>query len=220
MARKITPPVAKPYHHGDLRRALIDAGLRVLAEKGTHALNLREVARVAEVSHTAPYRHFADKDGLIAAIAEDGFRQLSVVIDAANACVSDRVADKLITAGQAYVRFAIEHPDHFKVMFSGVRNLETHPELYAASKQGFHFLIATIQDGQQRQQLIAGDPMDLAKTIWAMMHGLAILLIEKQFPTLQGTVNAQQKQALQIAQQCIQVLMTGMVLEKKTGATR
>ena len=210
MARKEAVSTPKPYHHGDLRHALIAGGLRVLAEQGVHGLNLREVARVAGVSHTAPYRHFADKDALVAAIAEDGFHKLAVVIDSANQCDSDRVTDKLLMAGELYVRFALEHPDHFKVMFSGVRDVAAHPDLYAISKQGFNFLLTTITEAQRRNELAAGEPEALAKTIWALMHGLATLLIDKQFPALSGTFDAQKQHAQQLARQCMQTLMTGM----------
>ncbi len=212
MGRKetITAAKSKPYHHGDLRQALILGGLQVLAKQGIHGLNLREVARVAGVSHTAPYRHFADKDALVAAIAEDGFRQLTTVIDSANQCGSDQATDKLLMAAELYVRFALEHTDHFKVMFSGVRHVESHPGLYAISKQGFNFLLTTIIEGQRRKELVEGEPEAMAKTIWALMHGLATLLIEKQFPVLQGTATEQKRQAQQFARQAMHMLMAGL----------
>lgn len=171
----------KTYHHGDLRNALIAAGLEVLAEQGAEALNLREVARRAGVSHAAPYRHFADKTALIEAIAEDGFHRLWAALERANTRPAKNTSQKLIALGLAYVRFALEHADHFRVMFSSARNPEANPSLYVESKAGFHILIEVLQAGQASGDLIKDDPLDQAKALWATMHGIAVLLIDNQF---------------------------------------
>src|SRR5690349_3579164 len=97
------------YHHGDLRPALLKAAGRVLEKEGPAALSLRELARRAGVSHNAPYRHFADREALLAALAADGFRMLGEVLGVA----SSR------HRGEAYVRFALEHPQLFRLMFGG-----------------------------------------------------------------------------------------------------
>ena len=177
MARKEEP---KPYHHGDLRNALVASGLEVLAEQGAEALNLREVARRAGVSHAAPYRHFADKTALIEAIAEDGFHQLWAAIEKVSSKHAKDAPHKLLALGLGYVRFAIDHPDHFRVMFTSARDPHANPSLYAASKTGFGVLVETLRAGQVSGELAKGDPVEQAKTLWATMHGLAVLLIDNQ----------------------------------------
>ena len=97
-----------PYHHGDLRPAMIEAGLKVLRKEGLHALTLRRVAREAHVSPAAPYRHFSDKQALLAAIAESGFRELHRLLETARA---KRPGDP-DAAGQAYLAFALKQPEN------------------------------------------------------------------------------------------------------------
>src|SRR5262245_23788463 len=104
------------YHHGDLRRALLDAALEILAEGGAAGLTLREVARRAGVTHAAPYRHFEDKAALLAAVAEEGFRAVYAEMLARSERVKDPV-ERLYQIGAAYVLFAVTHPAHFRVMF-------------------------------------------------------------------------------------------------------
>src|SRR5689334_25241030 len=108
---KTTPQ--RPYHHGDLRRAILSAALDVIATDGPTALSLRDLARRAGVSHAAPAHHFKDKAGLLTAIAIDGYERLAVALEAGSS---------LLELGAAYVRFALDHPAHFEVMFS--------PDLY------------------------------------------------------------------------------------------
>src|SRR5215472_18740503 len=108
------------YHHGDLRHALIQAGLELLAEGGAQSLDLRKVARRAGVSHAAPYRHFADKQALIAAINEEGFHMLAERIRSTLREVSDEPFEQLLAVALAYVRFAQENPWLMREMFSGI----------------------------------------------------------------------------------------------------
>lgn len=211
MARK---PEIKPYHHGDLRHALVEAGLKVLAEQGASGLNLREVARVAGVSHAAPYRHFADKEALVAAIAEDGFRQLQAALQKAQAKAPRTPSQHFVAMGQCYVQFALKHPAHFRVMFTSTRDAETQPELYALSKCGFLMLMDAIAAGQANGVLVAGDPEGFAKTLWATMHGLAVLLVDRQFPP---TTKSPLKEAEAMAEQCVQRVLQGMMAGSQTA---
>src|SRR5260221_12784058 len=109
----------KAYHHGDLRNALIQAGLELLSEGGAQELDLRKVARRAGVSHAAPYRHFADKQALIAAINEEGFYWLTERIQATLRVVPAEPFEQLLGVALAYVRFAQEHPCFMSELFSG-----------------------------------------------------------------------------------------------------
>ena len=208
MQRK-SQPAPKPYHHGDLKHALIEAGVNVLAELGVERLNLREVARVAGVSHAAPYRHFVDKQALVAAIAEDGFNKLAAEINRVAAKPFANSAGKLIAAGQAYIRFALQHPDHFRIMFSSVGERVENSGLYHVSKVGFVFLTAVIEAGQATGELRPGDSLEITKAMWAMMHGLATLIVEEQFaPDPRKPVT--RKQAEEIAASYIEMMLKGL----------
>lgn len=175
MAKKQT------YHHGDLRQALITAALTLLQNKDARSLSLREVAREAGVSHTAPYRHFADKAALLAAIAQEGFTEFGSYLNAA--LTPDQPVKSLQDTGVAYVRYALDHPTHFRVMFSSFPpNEPTDSELYIVSKRTFQILVNVIKSGQAVGVMKAGDPDALALEKWAMVHGLAMLLLDEMLP--------------------------------------
>lgn len=178
--KKVAKDEQKAYHHGDLRNALIAAGLDVLREQGAEALNLREVARKAGVSHAAPYRHFADKEALIAAIATDGFRKLEAQLRKSLDSRRRTTAAKLIALGQAYVQFALNHIDHFRVMFTLHRERDAYPELHIASKACFNVLVSMVAEGQAAGDLQAGDPVLMSEIMWSSLHGMAMLLSHGQ----------------------------------------
>jgi len=113
-------PKKKTYHHGDLKNALIEAGADILSNEGVSALSLRKVAQKAGVSHAAPYAHFADKQALIAAISTEGYKQLyEQIAQVAEQYRSDPLR-RLVESSWAYVQFALNEPDHFKVTLSGM----------------------------------------------------------------------------------------------------
>lgn len=175
------PPMSKPskraYHHGNLRPALLEAALELIAEVGPQSFTLREVARRARVSHAAPYRHFADKDALLAELAADGFRLLgeATMVDPA---VADP-ARAFQASGAAYLRFALEHPAHYRVMFGdAIANPTAHPDLVTHGHRAFQILIDSIAACQRAGLVRAGDPEELAIAAWAMVHGLASLIID------------------------------------------
>ena len=196
----------KPYHHGDLRNGLIAAGTAILAEEGVAALDLRKVARRAGVSHAAPYRHFADKEALLVAIAEAGFQELNERIAAAIASANVPRTQLLATA-RAYIRFACDAPAHLREMFSGLSlDRAAHPALYATSKASFGNIAAVIERGQQRGEIVAGDPTQLTLVTWATIHGFAMLVIERQLPEAYGS-DAALDQAITL---CIETLYQGL----------
>jgi AcrR family transcriptional regulator len=186
------PPRKRPYHHGDLRRALLDAALALVATEGTHALSLREVARRAEVSHTAPYRHFASREALLAAVAEEGFRQLRASMLEQVAQVGADPTERLRASGVGYVLFAVTYPAHFRVMFGPELLVQSdYPSLAEAGTGAFQVLIDLIVEGQTAGELQAGDPQPLALTCWSITHGLSMLLIDRQLEHLgQGVAQA------------------------------
>jgi AcrR family transcriptional regulator len=135
-----TPPEKRSYHHRDLRQALIRSALEILSEAGVAALSLRAAARRAGVSAMAPYRHFADKEALLAAVAEFGFRELLARLTAATAAAADPRAG-LAALGVAYVLFAREQPSLFKLMFGPmIEHKSGHPDLNEAGGACFNAL--------------------------------------------------------------------------------
>lgn len=165
------------YHHGDLRRALLDAAAGLVQERGNAEASLREIARRAGVSHAAPYRHFESKEALLAAVAEEGFHQFREALEAAAA--GRAPLDALHATGHAYVRFAMAQPGYFRVMFGPERGMPCdYPSLVEASSGAFGVLVATIQrclDAGVVRQAPAGD---LALVAWSCVHGLATLILD------------------------------------------
>lgn len=186
-------PPPRPYHHGDLRAALVASALEVIAAEGPARFTLREITRRAGVSHTAPYRHFASKDALLAAIAGEGSTLLRSAIAQALAA-SDDVRAQFLAAGMAYVRFAMEHPAHFQVMFFSAGVYEGDPASMAARQASMEQLLTFIAGAQRAGVVRKGDARALASSVWAMHHGLACLALAGQLDTapraLQRTVDA------------------------------
>jgi len=192
VSRPRRSPAARPgpgrgkrgrYHHGDLRRALLDAALAVLTEADARALTLREVARRAGVTHAAPYRHFTDKDALLAAVAEEGFRTLIEVMKEEMGRASADPVEQLEALGVGYVRFALAHPAHFEVMFGP--ELPWHQEectpLHDAADDTFGLLVASVQAAQAAGKLRGEQPLPFALLAWSTVHGLATLLVHGNF---------------------------------------
>jgi AcrR family transcriptional regulator len=174
-------PARRGYHHGNLRRALLDAAIALIQSEGADALTLRAAARGAGVSQAAPYRHFTDKDGLLAAVAEEGFRLMTAGMRAAAAAHADDAIGALRACGLTYVAFARAHPAHFRVMFGRyVANRAAHPDLREAAGEAFAQVEACIVAGQQAGFVVEGDVTSLAITSWATIHGLASLLVDGQ----------------------------------------
>jgi AcrR family transcriptional regulator len=184
MARQRKIPVAEAqrdtYHHGDLKRALTDAALGLVQEKGPKGFTLREVARRAGVSAAAPYRHFADKSDLLAAAATQGFIQLHEALSAAAAKEGDPVTQAL-QMGRAYVRWAVAHPDYYQVMFGSVLDKTDKPEMLTAGLATFGDLLDVIVRCQEAGVLGAGDPSDIAGPVWSLLHGICMLAIGGDF---------------------------------------
>lgn len=208
-----------PYHHGNLPAALINAGLEVLREEGLAALTVRGVARRVGVSHTAAYRHFADKTALVAAIAEQGFARLQDEMAAARAATSTGPELQFVACGVAYVRFALANAAHFRVMFSGWnQDRSAYPQLRAAAEGAFDVLLGLVQAGQTAGVLRRDEPQVLALAAWASVHGLATLLLEQQ---LTAPADAP-LDGERLAHRCARLLLDGVrrnpVDETRTGA--
>jgi len=171
---------SRPYHHGNLRRALLDAALATIRSEGVEGVTLREIGARLGVSRTALYRHFADKRALLAAVATEGFRTLRQRLVAAWEDGGEgRAAFQAM--GAAYVRFAVANPSHYRVMFGGFVDPDAEdPELAAEAAGAFQALVDALVT-LQRDAIVRGDETVLmARYVWAVVHGVAVLGIDGQ----------------------------------------
>jgi AcrR family transcriptional regulator len=181
---------ARPYHHGDLRRALVDAARRLLETDGPAALSLRAVAREAGVSPAAPYHHFKDKGELLDAVAHEGWVQLDRVMGEAKAEADD--GEKLIALGAAYVCFARDNPALYRVMYDGARNKDALPE---HMHDGEDSAYCKVRHTMVEMGADAGAAIDLElATIaaWCGGHGLAEMAGFRQFDHLKEALGGEQ----------------------------
>jgi AcrR family transcriptional regulator len=163
---------ANRYHHGDLRRALVDEALTLLRKRSAAELSLREVARSAGVTANAPYRHFPDKQALLAAVAEEGFRILRQACQAAKGSGETRVT----AMGKAYLQFARSHPHLYRVMFGNdLRDWQAYESLCATADSTFAVLVEAVASAYR---LDAGRATTEAVVNWATVHGYAMLEID------------------------------------------
>lgn len=176
--------MSNSYHHGDLKNALIQAGTEILSREGVRAISLRSVAKRAGVSHTAPYAHFADKQALIAAIAAEGYKKLYQQLSAAQRPDDDPLT-RLMAMAQAYLQFALDEPDHFKITFSGVVEAEKdYPEYVEQSKRCFALVVAVVADCRANGFFAEGDTQLIAVSTWSCIHGFVQLLLANQLPSV------------------------------------
>jgi AcrR family transcriptional regulator len=174
-------PSRKPksrYHHGDLRRALLDEAVRTIAREGAAGLTLREVGSRLGVSRSALYRHFSDRSALLAAVARQGFQRFADDLRQAwNEGPGTRRGFEQM--GVAYVRFAVANPSHYRVMFSHFRDLcAKDPELQADAAASFQVLVQALISLQQSGEIRPDEPLRLAHYVWATVHGIAMLAID------------------------------------------
>jgi AcrR family transcriptional regulator len=165
-----------------LREALIEAAVALIGEVGPQAFTLREAARRAGVSHNAPYRHFASKDELLAAVAAEGFERLAAAMRKAMTPAKS-TRERLELCGCGYVEFALRWPHHLVVMFDlpstwSKQSRKNQP----IGEDAFRVLLDCVVEAQRAGDLPAGDPLPLAWTAWSMMHGIAKLATGGNLP--------------------------------------
>ena len=166
---------ARRYHHGNLPAALIEAGLKLIAKKGVRALTLREIGARAGVSRMAAYRHFANKADLLAAIREAGFAEFADALDDARSKAGGTFASRLRAMALAYVRFAAERPAYYEVMFGWTGEPPGSEKPSPAGARAFGILEQTMREGQAAGEVAAGDSVQLARLVWAEVHGISML---------------------------------------------
>ena len=169
----------KTYHHGDLKNALINAGIKILAENGIKGLSLREVARQAGVTHSAPYAHFTDKQSLIAAIATDGHQKIYDRVITIKKKFPNDPLRQFIEVAWAYVSFGFEEPDHFKITYSAsVEREREYPALVEITSKSFEELRQLVICCQAAGLIEEGEPDLVAVSVWGFVHGFVNLIQE------------------------------------------
>jgi AcrR family transcriptional regulator len=170
------------YHHGNLRHDLVAAALQIIDREGPAALTLRAVAARLGVSAPATYRHFASKEGLLAAVAAEGFASLLERARAAMAAAGDAPVERYLSVAATYVRFGLEHAAHFQVMY-GPRPAEFEVGVVAAAgREAFKLFLGTIIDCQRAGVAAPGDPVRVAVEAWSYAHGLVMLHLHGLLP--------------------------------------
>jgi AcrR family transcriptional regulator len=171
----------RPYHHGDLRNALLQSGLEILDEEGIAAVTLRAVAARAGVSHAAPAHHFGHLKGLMTALAAIAFRRLYDSVEAATSAAPKRTLDQVRAAGKGYVRFAQDNPGLFRLMFTSSQLDKDDPDLQQAGHRAYQQLLdISAPAAAERGGHSADDISAVALHLWCTVHGFAHLLLEGQ----------------------------------------
>jgi AcrR family transcriptional regulator len=163
-------PAKASYHHGDLRAALLRAAMELLEESGETALSLRAVARRAGVSPAAPYRHYADREALVSAVAAVGYRELATRLAVAHP--SPSTPEQLASVAIAYVQFALERPALFRIMFGEPCDRDNDERVAATAA------VSLYVRGIVQRAFPGADADSLATAIWALVHGLAFLHLD------------------------------------------
>lgn len=206
---KKNPSLAKKkssYHHGQLREALLAESLRALQKKGPHELSLRRIATQLGVTPMAAYRHFADKEAVLAELAAQGFDKLTLRLR--------ELKEKPIRGDEwfqdlawAYVGLAVESPEHLQLMFGGfVKEFEKHPCLHDNANCSFQTLVEVIAVAQSQGFLKPGPTTIMAVTCWSLVHGLAMLMTDKDLSFIEGLPKTPREISDQLALQ----LLNGM----------
>jgi AcrR family transcriptional regulator len=164
-----------PYHHGDLRRALVDEALRQIGTRGIGGWSLREVAAALGVSHAAPYHHFRGRDELVAAVAAQGLERLDALMAEGQRQAGADPLDELLAIGMAYVQFAVERPDYFAAIEAAAAKPQSRRRPPPAPGPTWMRLTGAVAACQSAGRLPEGDPVIVAVSLWSLVHGLAEL---------------------------------------------
>lgn len=180
---KKRPEKPRRYHHGDLKAVLKKAVLELVKERGPRGFSLNEASRMAGVSVAAPYRHFADKDALLAAVICDGSALLEQELrDAANG--AGTIKERILAVGLAYIRFARTHAEYFTVMFTSGIDKSKYPETVESAVQAFGVIRSLTRECEASESRA----LESAIGLWSMTHGLATLSSEGALGYASGAV--------------------------------
>jgi AcrR family transcriptional regulator len=175
----MTKASERPYHHGDLRRTIIDTAMEMLREEKNWQFTLRELARRADVSHGAPYKHFPDKAALLAELAMIGFDRLREALTVAGSSLQTSPRDALLPMAKAYVAFGVENPALYRLMFSAEANHSTNLHLSDRALGVFNILREVLERGQALGFIRSRPILGQAAACWAIIHGMTMLSIDQ-----------------------------------------
>ena len=173
------PP--RPYHHGNLRAALLEAAEQTVEAGGASRLTLRELSRALGVSHTSPRRHFADRQALLDALAQRGFERLGAALARASKDRGQTFDERLTQLARAHVRFAWQHPSLFALMLEAKHRADAPAALLEASERAFSVAADIFTAGQERGEVIPGDPARIGLVAYAATQGLLALSTNGEF---------------------------------------
>ena len=200
-----------PYHHGDLRTALLAEAVTMIADGGLESMTMRAISARLGVSRAAPYRHFPDKSALLVAVAAAGFERLTARLQSTDAGAPRSGMGRFQRMGEEYVRFALENPAHYRLMYGKeALTREEVPELRQAGEDLLALLVGVIRAHQRDGQIKRGDAEALAFVAWSGVHGLASLFIEGQI----GPAN----DVDELIRQTTRTLLDGLRVRHRTGA--
>ncbi|MFD7409045.1 TetR/AcrR family transcriptional regulator [Streptomyces sp. NPDC059866] len=174
-------PESRPYHHGDLRAALLAGAERTLREKGPAALSLRELARETGVSHAAPGRHFKDKQALLDALALAGFERLTEAMATADDPALP-FEERLTRLARAYLGFTIENSALLELMYTRKHDPDVSQQLAAAVERSIEPIVRLFEGAQERGEIVAGDPEHITLLAGATLHGVAAFTANGSLP--------------------------------------
>ena len=200
-------PSKATYHHGDLRRSLLDAALGLVATHGVQGFTLREAARAGGVSHNAPYRHFPSRTHLLVELAIEGQGLLLQALTAAVGRIADH-RERVIRLGIAYMEFALSHTAHFRIMFSGEAARNRTADLTAARGATFQFFENEIRACERVGLVRHGTVQQNALVGWSALHGAAMLVLDG---VLDKTAVAARRKPREIARLVLETLLTGIM---------
>lgn len=178
-SRGMRKATARPYHHGDLKRVLLQTAEEMLREDRSWQFTLREVARRAGVSHAAPYNHFDDKSALLAELAMVGFDRLREALTATRPCKRRSIREEFFDVACAYVRFGEAHPALYRLMFS--QEIDGNVHLSARARAAFAVVLELLERGQREGVLRKRRLQSQAAAGWAQVHGITMLVIDGLF---------------------------------------
>lgn len=216
----------RPYHHGDLRRALLEAALQLTAQRGRPDFTLREVARQAGVSHNAPYSHFADKAELVATLTVEGFQKLEVALRSTYEQTKGSPLERTLALSGAYVRFALDHPAAYSLLFRPELRQSSHNKgecdeaVKSASIAAFQVFFDGLAASQWAGEIRTDRSVEmLALSMWSTMHGLTTLLldtllvesVEDHLPVEHKAVSSRERTE-QLMAQVIQIMAQGLMV--------
>ncbi len=167
-----------PYHHGDLKEALVAAALRLVDKKGVYGFTMNEACRIAQVSNAAPYRHFQDKDALLAELARRGFIEFNQALLLSPKNATRGSMERLREMGHAYLHFAFDHHAQYQVMFGWRGRLNQFPELDAEARQAFAQLVNCVEECISAKTILSDNAMISSMIIWSSLHGLVKLILD------------------------------------------